>query len=551
MRTPILVHMTQTNAIDSWYEAQEATSGVRDRFLLLGELCRALLPAGALDDLEIPHVTGAIEANLEEVKDQIRCRPSALGDSYQTVASRIDRHPNGEFFTPEPIARFMADLVSAHNPRTVLDPAVGAGVLLAKLAPHTEVYGTDINPLCVALSRATLETVGLSHRIEVGDFLATAVGGKTPFPEIEFDAIVSNPPYIRHHLLGDAKNQYARHYDREFGVRLSRLSSGYVYFMLEAIRRLRPGGTMVFITPTEYLDTVYGRAVKKALLSATRIDDIFLFDQSESEFGATLTTSCITVASLSKPGNVRLHCAKTVGADVKSEQDSAEPQAKFDSSEKWSFLFGERGTDYRSAVEKAEVRLHDVARVRRGIATGNNSFFLLSEADVQSWGIEREFVVPAVGSARMLKSATLDDSMLTTIRDRGERCWLLWCHSEREELEGTNVLKYIEHGEATGVAERYLCKARKPWWSVEKVPAPDIIATYMNRSGVRFIRNLAGVRVMSTFLNIYAGSWDSERLIAALQSEGTTGALRSVSRVYGGGLSKIEPGDLAALPLVE
>src|SRR5690606_35491908 len=118
--------------------------------VLLGELCRALLPEGALDDLPIPRSPNLGIVSVAEVRDEILRNPAALGDAYQAVATRLERHPSGEFFTPPAIAEFMADLVLERDPKAVLDPAAGAGILLSKLARETHVYAIDINPICVA-----------------------------------------------------------------------------------------------------------------------------------------------------------------------------------------------------------------------------------------------------------------------------------------------------------------------------------------------------------------------------------------------------------------
>ena len=91
-----------------------------------------------------------------------------------------------------------------------------------------------------------------------------------PFSIAEFDAIIANPPYIRHHHLPSSRRRSPSHYVPHSERSISSLSGSYVYFFLEAIRRLRFGGRLAFITPTEFLDVRYGSAVKEALLNVVR-----------------------------------------------------------------------------------------------------------------------------------------------------------------------------------------------------------------------------------------------------------------------------------------
>ncbi len=60
-----------------------------------------------------------------------------------------------------------------------------------------------------------------------------------------------------------------------------RESGSYVYFFLEAIRRLRFNGRLVFIAPTEFLDVRYGAPLKTALLNWCDIDELIVLEMDE------------------------------------------------------------------------------------------------------------------------------------------------------------------------------------------------------------------------------------------------------------------------------
>jgi hypothetical protein len=360
---------------------------------------------------------------------------------------------------------------------------------------------------------------------------------------------------VKHHLLDRSlKASMKCRYERELGVRTSSLSSLYIYFFLESIRRLNPGGRLVFITPTEFLDSSYGRAVKEALLAHCTIDDILVYGEDALTFGHdVLSTSAITVATKRQP---KTSVDRTVRMGELLGEDFSEVRRvvveRPDVEEPWTSYAPGKGE--RNAVLHAgrDHKLSDFARVRRGIATGSNKFFCLTQAEVDNWGVEERYLTPCLVGARDLPS---DGSAITwehfsMLRDEGRRCWLLWCHAPKTELAGTRVLEYIRHGEKIGVNEAYNCRSRSPWYSVEQVGAPDWFVTYMNRENARFSRNLIGARCLTSLLNVWAAEGvDKSWLDAELSSPLIPDLLRSVGRNYGGGLGKTEPRELLRLPL--
>jgi hypothetical protein len=127
----------------------------------------------------------------------------------------------------------------------------------------------------------------------------------------------------------------------------------------------------------------------------------------------------------------------------------------------------------------------------------------------------------------------------------------LWCHQPKSALQGTNVLRYIEEGERRGIPKRFNCRSRSPWYGVESVAPPDFFVTYMSRDRARFVRNLAGARCMTSLLNVWARPpITAEQLEPVLHDPTNAILLREFGRTYGGGLGKIEPGDLAELPVL-
>lgn len=96
-----------------------------------------------------------------------------------------------------------------------------------------------------------------------------------------------------------------------------------------------------------------------------------------------------------------------------------------------------------------------VADIRYGIKTGINAFFYLTEDTAQHWGIEREFLKPAVTSTKEISGLTTKRENLGTL--------LFVCNKDKQQLVGTKALKYIRW------AEEQVLEDGKRWPDVESV----------------------------------------------------------------------------------
>jgi hypothetical protein len=145
-----------------------------------------------------------------------------------------------------------------------------------------------------------------------------------------------------------------------------------------------------------------------------------------------------------------------------------------------------------------------------------------------------------------------------------KRLFLIDCPVAEEELcrRDLALFRYLKAGESN-VANGYLCRSRSPWYSQEKRPPSPFLCTYMGRAGsetqktFRFFHN----RSAATAANVYLLLYPRPGLCSALESPGVAervfDLLRKIpirkmtgeGRIYGGGLHKLEPRELANVPM--
>jgi methylase of polypeptide subunit release factors len=194
------------------------------------------------------------------------------------------------------------------------------------------------------------------------------------------------------------------------------------------------------------------------------------------------------------------------------------------------------------------VPLKKIAEVRRGFTTGANEFFYLTQERINELGIEREFWMHPVKYDEWLKiknfipkediwidkngeyfkkSQYAKEYKLDDVLVNGNVIWIpnyviksprecksiivnpkdlkyrvLLIHKDKEELRGTNVLKYIEWGEEQRFHERPTCASKQRWYELYKVEA-DILSKRFIDKNFSFTLNPAKVAVGDTFFCIH------------------------------------------------
>lgn len=216
-------------------------------------------------------------------------RSEAVTRAYGAVVPADRRRTRGEYYTPRPVRDLLARLTVTAADDRVLDPACGTGGFLASAARRKRalaaggaggatsgrpgeserLVGVDVAP-----DPARLAAASLPADVHVADFLdvtPTELGGP-------FDAVVGNPPYVRHEDIPDDAAVRA-HLKRVGAGDLSRRADLYVYFLTRATEFLAPGGDLGLVVSDRWLDTRYGEDVQRFLLDNYAVRAVVTFDR--------------------------------------------------------------------------------------------------------------------------------------------------------------------------------------------------------------------------------------------------------------------------------
>jgi adenine-specific DNA-methyltransferase len=216
--------------------------------------------------------------------------------------------------------------------------------------------------------------------------------------------------------------------------------------------------------------------------------------------------------------------------------------------------------------DTGEATLGDLFAIKRGLATGSNSFFILPEQEIKDRQIPRQFTKPILPGPRHLTSDIID-VLPNGAPDVSPRLYLIDCSEPEERIKAKwpRFYEYLQAGKAKKIHEAYLTSRRTPWYSQEQRPAAPFLCTYMGRSRkgkhpFRFIWNRSQATAHNVYLMLYpmgplraALEQDADlhaRVFEALQRITPTRLIRE-GRVYGGGLHKVEPKELAQIPARE
>ena len=329
--------------------------------------------------------------------------------------------------------------------------------------------------------------------------------------------------------------------------KLSGQSDLYLYFYFHGLSLLNPKGTFCTITSNSWLDVGYGAKLQEFLLTQCHLKLVLDNSVKRSFKGVNINTIIALVSAPNKTSEVNLQRTacfvnfivpfeaildavifyeiETVDMRVSTPENRIHPlsqktlltsgidkKAKY-TGDKWGGKYLRAPDIYWPILEKGKdklVRVGKVAKIRRGVTTGANKFFVLDNATILQKDIESEFLGPVIAYSKEVKSLLIYPEQLST--------QLFMCRKKKSILSGTSALAYIEWGESQGFHQKQTCRIRRPWYALRKSTSPSLIFPQLVGSTAKTMFAPDGCWTLDNFTEVHAPSVSAVPLCLSLNS---------------------------------
>lgn len=476
----------------------------------------------------------------------------------QIRQERIERRSRSAFATPPELARDVADAAAKYLHHdlgiNLGDPAVGNGVLIAAARRAvgadrvSSAHGIDVDE--ETAERTRRRWTRADFEVETADFLRRDPrAGAWHF-------VIANPPYRRSQKSAHGLKDVRASLQEALSLNISARSDMYVYFVLRAHAWMARKAVAAWIIPSEFQVTTYGGALRAYLSTRVRIERIHTYDSRDLLFDKALASTSVVIFTNRAPhpdDSVRISAGGTLAVP---SHETLVTQRDLSVSSKWNF---EALTSGGPAADQLSIA--DLFTCRRGIATGANAYFVLEDEARMALGAGLEWLRAVVPAARSIPDAHLraDERGLPLHMPRR---WLIDTDAPLS-LIGAQSESFAEYLSkvAEAVSGLPLAGRRRPVYKQEsRAPAPFLFV-YMAKAdgyGPRFVRNDTSAVALNNYIGLYpvpaVDSWlgrdrKNVELMHRWLNEIPTGELRTHGRMYGKGLLKLEPSDLAQVHL--
>jgi len=182
-----------------------------------------------------------------------------MGTIFEELIRKFAEQSNeeaGEHFTPRDVVRLMTELMFVENGvrlkkrdiiRTIYDPACGTGGMLTSCEDFIRginkevdvvVFGQEVNEEIYAICKADMLMKGEDDKNIRGPLSTLS---KDQFPDMQFDYIISNPPYGRKWEQDEdaVRKEAEKGFEGRFGAGLPRINDGQLLFLQHMISKMK------------------------------------------------------------------------------------------------------------------------------------------------------------------------------------------------------------------------------------------------------------------------------------------------------------------------
>lgn len=461
----------------------------------------------------------------------------------------------GGFYTQPAIAEFLTRWVNVAKPKSILEPSCGDGAFLdaikkVGMTHLKQITACEINE--EEAQKAAVRT-SLPVKIQRTDFLRWYLFfGQN---EERFDAVVGNPPFIRYQYLATEQQLLAEKIFGQLKLPFTKHTNAWVPFVLASIRLLKPGGRLAMVIPSEIFHIPHAQSLRRYL--AEQCSRILIIDPEEIWFDDTLQGTVLLMAE--KKMEISEKSRGVAIIPVKSRDAlSSDPEDYFQNAAytngvtiegKWMPVFlslSERALLAELKARDDVKKFADIASVDVGIVTGANKFFLVPDATVSEFSLQR-WAHPMFGRSNHVKGLVYSNSDHQMNKETGLPANFLWFDEEQVEKLPQNVRDYLEVGLGQKLHTRFKCRTRRTWYKVPSVYSAPVAMLKRAHHYPRLVLNSADAYTTDTAYRIRPLGIKPEALVLGFVNSLTCLTAEMEGRHYGGGVLELVPSEIERL----
>lgn len=287
------------------------------------------------------------------------------------------------FYTKStPIVDYMVDKLLLKPTDKIFEPCGGDGVFVEAILDADEFANIDIcelNPASIAILQSKFSTFQNVSIRECDTLLDNDLSFNSNFGG-HYDKIIANPPYGAWQDLEKRavlKKMYSDLYAKE----------SYALFLFRCIELLKEDGILSFIIPDTFLNLHMHKAIRKHILTKTKIVELALFPSSFFP-GVNFGYANLSIITLQKKSNSK-ECLSNYfnvltnfsTVEQLSEINKEElkvysfSQQEIFSNPDYAFLISDNSS-ISKAINEASLKVGDIASCVTGFYSGDDKTFL-------------------------------------------------------------------------------------------------------------------------------------------------------------------------------
>lgn len=474
----------------------------------------------------------------------------------------------GGYYTPKPIADFLAHWAIQSPTDEVLEPSCGDGAILLSAVERLVQLGVeewpgehrvhaveiDAQEALKAADRIHALKLPVSPvQIHVSDFFAycrdrLAKGHL-------FDSVIGNPPFIRYQNFLEEHRTTAFHLMQQAGLHPNRLTNAWVPFLVTSTLLLKKDGKIAMVIPAELLQVDYAAELRYFL--STHYSKITLLTFKKLVFEGIQQEVVLLLGERNGSTHTGIRTVELAGIEDLASYEhtdfsAGELKPMDHSTEKWTRYFLDRAEiDLLRTVREHPMltTAGNVIDVDVGIVTGLNEFFVLSEQQAKAYELE-PYTERIVGRSGHLPGVVFSDEAWRSNAEKQYPAFLLRSPDLPFDQLPEPLKEYIATGEEKGINKGYKCRIRKRWYIVPSVWTPQAFMLRQVHNYPKIVINQAGATCTDTIHRVKLLNGVKADTIAAAFLNSLTFAFAEVTgRSYGGGVLELEPREAEKLPL--